>query len=131
MDMYIHISATETHRAFSGEACQCSFVLLCPTCLRLLSTGPWSPGSWGACSGSVLVLRLGMESCFRDPTPSLPLLPAVTRCYPRPLKSDQKQHLKKNTQKCTKYAKRLSSWGPEGVENQYETDFLRKYAMCV
>ena len=127
--MNIVISANDIrHRAFSGEACQFLFVLLCPTCLRLLSTGPWSPGSWGACSGSVLALRLGMEEVVLGT--SHPAA-TVTRCYSRPLKSDQKQHFKKDTQKCTKYAKRLSSWGPEGVENQYKTDFLRKYAMCV
>ena len=54
-----------------------------------------------------------------------------TRCYSVPLKSGQKQHFKKSTQKCTKYAKRLSSWGPEGVENHHKTDFLPKCAMCV
>ena len=91
-----------THRAFSGEACQFLFVLLCPTCLRLLSTGPWSPGSWGACSGSVLALRLGMEEVVLGTSHPAPILLAVTRFPSKVVKNNTSKRAPKSAQKTPK-----------------------------
>ena len=69
------------HRAFSGEACQFLFIPWWSwyTCMRLLSTGPWDPWVWGACSGSVLALRLVMEVVvLGTPHPCS----QFSRCYP-------------------------------------------------
>ena len=125
------------HRAFSDEACQFLFSTLL-VLLHLYETLVYrSLGSLGL--GDLFWVGPCPEaghggSCFRDPTPPLPilsLLPAVTRCYSVPLKSGKKQHIKKDTQKYTKRAKRLSNWGPKRCENHDKTHFVPKCVMCV